>query len=164
LTVATVERRLVSELEPLGFVPAKGRVLKLLKAINDDTEIFLYPGAMRSGAVVRVDPVMGVDNVTLRRMLLGADRQRWKGSYSVCHAYLGILASWGNFYLRTSAELDRAVAQTVKSVIEIGLPVMSEFDSLDKVRRLFRDEIARTKKAKVVVLFAEQKLAQIERH
>ncbi len=164
LTVAAVARRLTSELEPLGLVPVKWRPLKLVKAINDDTEVFLYPGAMRDGADVRVDPVIGLDNVTLRERLLAADRKRWKGSYSVCHAGLGILASWNRFFVCTSAELDSAAAQIVKSVIEVGLPIVSEFNSLDKVRRLFRDELANTKQAKVVVLFAKEKLAQIERH
>ena len=164
LSVAVVERRLTSELEPLGFVLAKSRSLKLVKAINDDTEVFLYPGVMRSGADVRIDPVIGVDNVTLRERLLAADRQRWRGSYSVCHVYLGILASWSRFFVGTSGELDRAVAEIVKSVIEVGLPIMSEFDTLEKVKRLFRDELARTKVAKVVVLFTKEKLAQIETH
>jgi hypothetical protein len=164
LTVAAVERRLTSELEPLGFVSVKSRSLKLVKPINNDTEVFLYAGAMRDGAEVRIDPVIGVDNVTLRERLLTTDRQRWKGSYRVCHAGLGILASWNRFFVGTSAELDRAAAQIVKSVIEVGLPIMSEFDTLDKVRRLFRDELANNKQAKVVVLFAKEKLAQIEAH
>jgi hypothetical protein len=159
LTVAAVAHRLTSEMELLGFAPIKAKSLKLVKMINDDTGVFLHPGVMRTGADVRVDPVIGIDNVTLRERLLALDRQRWRGSASVCHAYLGILASWSRFYLRTGDQLDYAAAQIVKSVIDIGLPIMSEFDSLDKVRQLFHDELTGTKRAKVVVLFAKEKLS-----
>jgi hypothetical protein len=80
------------------------------------------------------------------------------------HRIPGAIDVMGPFYLQTSAELDRAAARLVRTVIEVGLPIMREFDTLDKARRLFRDELAHTKRAKVRVLFAAEKLARIERH
>ena len=57
--------------------------------------------------------------------------------------------------MRTEPELDYAVFQVVKAVIEIGLPIMSAYDTLDKVRHLFREDLARSKRVKVAVLFAQ---------
>ena len=164
LTVRAVERRLISELRSLGFVRVKWSCLKLVKAVNADTEVFLYPSAIRVGAEVLIDPFMGVDNVTLRERLFAEDRERWQGLCIVCHAVLAVLASWDRLFVHTNAGLDRAAAKVVRTVIEIGLPLMREFDTLDKVKRLFQDEIAGTKKARVAVVYAEEKLAQIERH
>jgi hypothetical protein len=164
LTVAAVERRLTSELRSLGFVRVKWSCLKLVKAVNADTEVFLYPSAIRVGTEVLIDPFIGVDNVTLRARLLAVDRERWEGLCIVCHAVLAVLASWDRLFVHTNAGLDRAAAQVVRSAIEVGLPIMREFDTLEKVKRLFRDELAGSKKARVAVVFAEEKLAQIERH
>jgi hypothetical protein len=123
----------------------------------------LHPGVRRRGKDIVVDPVIGVENVTLRERLLSADK-RWEGSTSVCHVYLGILASWNRFYLRTDDQLDDAAKQIIRSVIDVGLPVMSEYDTLDKVRKLFQEDIAHTKRSKIVVLFAPQKLELIDLH
>jgi hypothetical protein len=67
-------------------------------------------------------------------------------------------------YVQTEQELDAAVPQVVKAVVEIGLPIMSVYDTLDKVRQLFREELARTNRVKVAVLFPEDKLRLIEAH
>src|ERR1051326_8726063 len=96
LTIPAVNRRLAAELAPLRFVPVSRRPLKLVKAINADTDVFFYPGVMRNGAEVVVDPIIGVDNITLSR-LLAVDGQPWTIGSSVCIAFLGLLTSWGRF-------------------------------------------------------------------
>jgi hypothetical protein len=141
----------------------KARSLRLIRKINDRTEVFVHPGVRKRGADILVDPVIGVENTILCGRLLAFDPRR-EGSTSVCHAYLGLLASWGQFYVRTEQDLDDAASQVVKAVVEIGLPIMSAYDTLDKVRRLFREDLARTKRVKVAVLFADEKLRLIEAH
>ncbi len=186
LTVSVVARRLTSELESLGFVLTKEgpsaaarrmtsqreslglvlpktRYLKLVKKINDQTEVFVHPGVQKRGADILVDPVIGVENTILRERLLAMD-QRWEGSTRVCHAHLGLKASWDHLYVRTEQELDGAASQVVKAVVEIGLPMMSAYDTLDKARQLFRDDLDRTKPVRVAVLFAKEKLKLIEAH
>jgi hypothetical protein len=41
---------------------------------------------------------------------------------------------------------------------------MSGYDTLDKVRQLFRDDLARTGGVRVAVLFPEKKLTVLEEH
>jgi hypothetical protein len=163
LTVSAVSYRLTSELEALGFVVTKVRSLRLVKKINDQTEVFIHPGVRKRGTDILVDPVIGVENTILRERLLAFDPRR-KGSTRVCHAYLGLLASWGRFYVQTEQQLDDAACQVVKAVVEIGLPIMSAYDTLDKVRELLREDLARTNRVKVAVLFAREKLRLIEAH
>jgi hypothetical protein len=162
LTVATVAARLTSELQKLGFIRVKDRSLKLVKKLNSETEVFLFLGVRRRGVDILVDPVIGVENVKLRERLLRAE---WEGSTRVCHIYLGILGSWDRrLYLKTSEELDDVVATVSRSVSEVGLPTMSAYDSLDKVRKLFRDHLMGTKQVPVAVLFVREKLELIQPH
>jgi hypothetical protein len=77
---------------------------------------------------------------------------------------LGLLASWGQFYVRTEPELDHGASQVVKAVIEVGLPIMGAYDTLGKVRQLFRDDLAGTKRVRVAALFAQEKLRVIDSH
>lgn len=163
LTVATVAARLTSELEGLGFVRVKAKTLKLVKKINDETEIFIYPGASRHRGEVFVDPIIGVENVILRARLLSLD-DSLKNSTRVCHALLGMLDTWGHFYVKTEDELEYVASRVAKSVVEVGLPIMSEFDSLEKVRKLLHDEVNGTNRSRVAVLFEKQKLRVIETH
>ena len=163
LTVATVAARLTSELERLGFVRVKAKTLKLVKKINDETEIFIHPGASRHRGEVFVDPIIGVENTILRARLLSLD-DSLKNSTRVCHALLGMLDTWGHFYVKTEDELEYVASRMARSVVEVGLPIMSEFDTLDKVRKLFHDEVDGTNRSRVVVLFEKQKLRAIETH
>jgi hypothetical protein len=162
LTVKVVQDRLVSELKTVGFALAKGRSLKLINKINDETEVFLHPGVVRDGLYVRIDPVIGVDNVRLRTRLLALDAQRWgRGAARVCHVYLGLLDSWGTIYLKTDDELDKAVGAIIRTTVEIGLPRMRDFDTLDKVKALLRDPWSQPQ---VAVLFEKEKLAALQDH
>jgi hypothetical protein len=162
LTVNVVRDRLVSELKTVGFALATGRPLKLINKINDETEVFLYPGVFRGGLYVRIDPVIGVDNVRLRERLLALDAKRWgKGAARVCHVYLGLLDSWGTIYRKTEDELDKAVGVIIRTTADIGLPRMRDFDTLDKVKALLRDPWSA---AGVAVLFEKEKLAVLQDH
>jgi hypothetical protein len=154
-------QRMMSELKSHGVVPPAARPLKLVRKINDQSEVFIYPGVQKKGASILIDPVIGLENTILRERALAMG---WDGSTRVCHAHLGLKASWDRFYVQTEQELDAATTQVVKAVVEIGLPMMSAYDTLDKVRQLFRDELDRTKQVRVAVLFAEQKLKLIEAH
>jgi len=107
LTVDMVKDRLAPELQAVGFALTRGRPLKLINKINDETEVFLYPGVFRRGPYVRIDPVIGVDNVRLRERLFALDAKRWgNGAARVCHVYLGLLDSWGTINLKTEDELE----------------------------------------------------------
>lgn len=136
--------------------------MKLTNTINDETEVFLYPGVSRDGPYVRIDPVIGVDNVRLRERLLALDAKRWgKGKARVCHVYLGLLDSWGTIYLRTEDELDKAIGTIIRTTVDIGLPRMRDFDTLDKVKDFLRDPWSRPT---VAVLFEKEKLAVLQDH
>jgi hypothetical protein len=166
LTVKVVQDRLVSELQAVGFALTRGRPLKLINNINNETEVFLYPGVFRRGLYVRIDPVIGVDNVRLRERLLALDAKRWgKGAARVCHVYLGLLDSWGTINLKTEDELHKAVGTIIRTTVDIGLPRMRDFDTLDKVKALLRDPWSPAlKRPKVAVLFENQKLAVLQDH
>lgn len=165
LTITAVSERLVRELGGIGFSLVQARQPKLAININDQTKVFLYPGVSRDGARIRVDPVIGVINVHLRDRLLASDPKRWRGKTRVCHAYLGILASWNVLYLETTDQLDGAVDTIVESVTGIGLPRMSAFDTLDKVKDLLRDPRApHFPQPRVAVLFQKDKLAVLQEH
>jgi len=166
LTVNVVRDRLVSELKTVGFTLARGRPLMLINKINDETEVFLYPGVFRRGIYVRIDPVIGVDNVRLRERLLASDAKRWGNEGGrVCHVYLGLLDSWGTINLKTEDELDKAVGAIIRTTVDIGLPRMRDFDTLDKVNALLRDPWSPAlKRPKVAVLFEKEKLAVLQDH
>ncbi len=166
LTVDVVRDRLVSELKRVGFAGAERRPTRLVYKINDETEVFLYPGAARDRRCVRIDPVIGVDNVRLRERLLALDAKRWgNGAARVCHVYLGLLDSWSTIYVKTEDELDKAVAAIIKTTVDIGLPTMRDFDTLDKVKALLRDPWSPAlKRPKVAVLFEKEKLAVLQDH
>jgi hypothetical protein len=161
LKVATAAKRLVPALEAIGFKSVRARPRRLIINLNDETEVFLYPDVRRRWGSVFLDAVIGVENLKLQARLL---RSGWEGSTLVCHAYLGMLDSWGRLYVNNDEELEQAVHTVVRSVLEIGLPVMREYDSLDKVRKLFQDDIARKKRVPVAVLFAKEKLERMEEH
>jgi hypothetical protein len=162
LTVAIVIARLIPELNKLGFVRVKDRSVKLVKKLNDETELVLYPGVSRRGGGVRMDPLIGVENLILREMM--RMNEKFRGQTRVCHAYLGIFDSWGHISVRTSDELSGAIETIAESVQRVGIPLMSAYDTLDKVRMLLRDHIACTKQVPVAVLFAQEKLRLIEPH
>jgi hypothetical protein len=163
LTVSAVANRLTFELESLGFVLTNAHPLRLAKSINDQSEVFVYPGVRKEGADIRIDPVIGVENTILRQRLLAIDK-RWEGSTRVCHMYLGLKAGWNRFFVRTEQELDNAAYQIVRAVVEIGLPMMSAYDTLDKAKQLFRDDLDHSEGAAVAVLFPKDKLRLIETH
>lgn len=161
LKVATAAKRLVLALEAIGFKSVKAHPRKLIMTLNDETEVFLYPDVRRRWGSVFLDAVIGVNNLKLDARLL---RSGWEGSTRVCHAYLGMLDSWGRLYVNNDEELEQAVHTLVRSVLEVGLPIMREYNSLDKVRKLFQDAIARKKRVPVAVLFARGKLDRMEEH
>jgi hypothetical protein len=71
--------------------------------------------------------------------------------------YLGLLESWGTIYVKTEDELDKAVGAIIRTTIDIGLPRMGDFDTLDKVKALLRDPWSPVlKRPKVAVLFRER--------
>jgi hypothetical protein len=165
LVVDAVVARLVSALKAVQFTPVAGKRLKLMRKLNDETEIFLFPGVRRNGKGIRIDPVIGVENVTLRERLLAVDANHWEGRTRVCHAYLGLLDSWGEIYLNASSELDAAVERVVKSVLEVGLPRMREFDTLDKVKIFLENPWAPTvSQPRTAVLFEKEKLKVLQNH
>jgi hypothetical protein len=159
LTVAEIRNRVATELQAaLGFELEKRPRLKLTKRINPETEVFFYPGASKKRGELRLDPVIGVENLVLRERLRS---NGWKGGgTAVCHAYLGMLDSWGHLVVHSEAELDKVATRVVRSVKEVGLPIMMNFDSLDKVVELYEDTLAHhVNKWQVAVLFAKEKLA-----
>lgn len=166
LTVKVVQDRLVSELESVGFALARRRSLKLMNKINDETEVFLHPGVCRDGLYVRIDPVIGVENVRLRERLLALDAKRWgKGAARVGHVYLVLLDWWNTIYVKTEDELDKAVGAIIMTTVDIGLPRMRDFDTLDKVKALLRDPRSPAlKRPRLAVLFEKEKLAVLQDH
>jgi len=171
LKVATAAKRLVTALEAIGFKSVKARSPKLVVNLNDETEVFLHPGVRRRWGSVVIDPVIGVDNLELKARLLRSGGfwttqpgQPPKSPPTVCHAYLGMLDSWGRLYVDNEEELEQAVQTVIRSVLEVGLPIMREYDSFDKVRKLFQDDIANKKEVRVAVLFAREKLEGMEEH
>ncbi len=166
LTVNAVQGRLISELKINGFALARGRPLKLIKKINDETEVFLYLGVHRDGHYVRIDPVIGVDNIRLRDRLLALDAKRWgRGAARVCHMYLGLLDAWGTIYLKAEDDVEEAVGAIIRTTVDVGLPRMRDFDTLDKVKALLRDPWSPAlKRPKVAVLFEKEKLAVLQDH
>jgi hypothetical protein len=160
LKVAAAAQRLVAALEAIGFKSVRANPPKLSMNLNDETEVILHPGVGRRWGSVLIDPIIVLYNTKLQARLL---RSGWEGDPRVCHGYLGMLDSWGRLYVNNDGELEQAVHQVVRSVI-VGLTIMREYDSLDRVRKLFQDDIANKNRAPVAVLFAKEKLERMEEH
>jgi len=161
LKVATAVKRLVATLETIGFKSIKARTPTMVMNLNDETEVTLYPGVQRHAGSVLIDPVIVLYNTKLNARLL---RSGWKDSSRVCHFYLSMMCSWNRLYVNDEAELDEAVHLVAGSVVDVGLPIISEYDSFDKVRKLFEDDIAHKKRVPVAVLFAKEKLERMREH
>ena len=158
LTVAGIRDRIATELQA-SLELKKHRPLKLIKGINPETEIFLYPGVSKKRGELRLVPVIGIENFVLRERLLSTG---WNGDTRACHAYLGMLDSWGHLVVHSEADLDKAATRLVKSIKEVGLPIMMNFDSSDKVAALFAETLAHhVNKWHVAVIFAKEKLAAL---
>jgi hypothetical protein len=171
-----VEEEIAAKLAPRGFVrrdlPSKSerwptmeggchtvrtpRAAKLIKPINDETEIFLFLGAERAKDKVRVDPVIGVENLRMRARM-EAVNEPWRNTHSVGHAHLGILAGWNLLYLTDTAQVEEIARQVVESTVR-ALPLLQYYDSLSKVRELFTADVNRIGPRPLVVQFAEEKL------
>jgi hypothetical protein len=165
LTVGAVAARLVSALEAVQFTLVASKPLKLIRKLNEETEVFLYPGVRAAAKGIRIDPVIGVENVNLRERLLAADASHWQGHTRVCHAYLGMLDTWGEIHLNQSSGVDAAVEKVVKSVIEVALPRMHEFDTLSKVKVFLENPWAPTVRLpRFAVLFEKEKLKILRDH
>jgi hypothetical protein len=133
----------------------------MVMQLNDETEVTLYPGVQRRLGSVLIDPVIVLYNTKLSARLLHSG---WKDSLRVCHVYLSMLSSWNRFYVNDDSELEQAIHQVVRSIVEVGLPTMREYDSFGKVRKLFEDDLTRKKRVPVAVLFAEEKLKRMQEH
>lgn len=156
--VKNIERAIEAKLIHIGFVRTPAKDLKLVKKINDETEIFLFPGVTAAGERVRIDPVIGVDNVKLRSRMR-ATNEPWRNTHSVCHVYLGLLGDWNRFYVTDSSEIEVIANAIAETTVEIALPLLEQFDSLEKVCALFRADINRTGTQNLSVGFAREKLA-----
>lgn len=156
VSVAAVSARLQGEFERLGFRVSGRRPLKLVLPLNDETEVFAYPGVNRSGMDVLIDPVLGVDNVRLRERMRRSERP-WRDP-RVCHAYLGMLDTWGRFLVRTESDMEAAVRRVMESVVNVGIPALQGFDSLDSVAALLEAKIRNQGPIGIAVLFPEEKL------
>jgi hypothetical protein len=164
LKVAAIEKRLAAALETIGFKPVKPRARDVVVMnLNDESEVTIYLGAWRRYGGVLIDPVMVLHNARLSARLLHSG---WKkNELRVCHFYLCMICPWNSILVKDDAELESAIQTVVQSVIEVGLPIMREYDSYDKVRKLFEDEIAHKKKRfPVAVLFEEKKLRAMTEH
>jgi hypothetical protein len=155
-TASEVDRQLAVMLRELGFEKTRSRPPKFTKRLNSDTEIFVFPGVFKHKGHIVIDPIIGVDNLTLRERLLDAHGPL-KSANRVCHAPLGLLDSWNKIHVYDGDEISEVVAQVGKSLVKTGIPLMSKFDSLMKVRQLFLDSLENNKRD-VVVLFAREKL------
>ena len=87
LTVNVVQDRLVSELKTVGFTLTSGPTVKLISKIN--AEAFLYLGVFRRGLYVRIDPVIGVDNLGC-----GNDSSHWMRSAGETERDVSVTCIW----------------------------------------------------------------------
>jgi hypothetical protein len=164
LKTATVLKQLVSALEAVGFKWKKAYYPKsygLTIVLNDETEVTLFPGVRKHSGSVVIDPVIALYNTKLKARILSSG---WDCEPRVCHAHLGLLDTWDHLCVNNDDELEQAIRQVVRTIIDVGLPIMREYDSVEKVRQLFRDEITRTKRHRVAVLFEKEKLQIMEDH
>lgn len=133
----------------------------MLLQVNAETEIFFYPGVDMVDRQLKVDPVIGVENRSLRRALANR-HEALRINSRVCHAYLGLLDAWGHFYVKPTAPHDDLVQQIVKSVETVGLPAMMAFDSVEKVMALLKASIEGNGPPVVAMMFEAEKLAALE--
>lgn len=105
--------------------------------------------------------MLGVDNVRLREWMRRSEG-RWR-DFRVCHVYLGMLDTWGRFRIRTVSDMEAAVRRVMESVVNIGIPALQGFDSLDSVAALLEAKIRNQGPIGIAVLFPEEKLDLLRR-
>lgn len=156
-----LESMLLEKLEPLGFkqevetypdwekagAAGKSRrkaTLKMVRGvnrINDETEIFVYPGAdiVKGVWCVRLSPVIGVENLILRELSRSSGNSFVRNSNGrVCHIDVSSYDDCRTMMVRPQDPGDEAVQHYVDLIEGTALPRMSRYDSTAKVRILFR--------------------------
>lgn len=125
--------------------PKKYRSLRFVKHLNEETDIFFYPGISIIGGEVDLNSLAGVENATLRRLAQTSNNlivARSNGR--VCHKYLAAYGYGLTAPLRFGLDQPmEEVAEALTDVIErLVLPEMSKYDDVSKVRILFRSYMA----------------------
>lgn len=161
-----LEKEVATALLAAGF--SKINKYKFKKAINSQTWMFVYPGVRSGRSFVEIDPVVGIENLTLTTRLKALDE---KQDTRVCHIFMGaidgVIPFWGekfSLYIPKGESTEQIVQLFVKALEQFALPKLRVYDSNEKVVELLRLYIESHTNVDVVIMDAEEKLALLTSH
>ena len=160
--VRAVEGRIADALEPLGFKRVRGGIsLKLVKQVDSDFEIFLFPGVQRRAGKIVVYPTIGLICIPLQQKLEALDDGP---TTHVCVTSLGSIDTsnlWIELELLGEHIGDDGLAIIIDTVERAALPLLTSLCSIEQVRKLFEDAVEGPRIRKVGVIQERQKLAAL---
>src|SRR5438876_126529 len=107
---------------------------KFFKKINAETEFFIYPGIGSTRAHVRLNPIVGIENLTLKTRLQRSEHADIDPR--ACHLLLGSLKEVHDLWEGTSAiyikkdgpSLD-AIRLLLRALNDYALPLLKKYDN-----------------------------------
>jgi len=138
-TPTAIKKLLAEKFAAVGFTPTWNGRRRIVRPVNPETEAFIYLDVRRRSRRIVIDAMVGIDSVPLRTVLArtGGD----VGRSRVCFVLVGFKAGWGELVIRDDAsreELEPWFDRIVDDALNIALPLVLRYDSLEKACQLFR--------------------------
>lgn len=142
----------------------KSKDTRTVKRLNDETDIFLYPGVdIYRGHFVKVSPVIGVENSVLRERTRNSGNSLLHNSNGrVCHLLVNSLAEREFSLLRPGDPMEDILLCSTDLIERKALPIMCKYDSTSKVRMLFRSHRLGEHNDGVAILGGQEKLRVLQ--
>lgn len=156
-----LEREVTSALLSSGYVKAKGG--KFLKRIGQETDVFVYPGIGSKSSILTLQPIVGIENLTLRSRLESIEAENTDGrvGYLYMGQVPGVSEQWGGFGLwQPKGQPTTPMVEMFMTAMEkIVCPRLAVYDSVNQVIDLLERYIASLDDRDLVVADAPEKLA-----
>jgi len=157
-----LERDVTSALLANGYVKAKDR--KFLKRIGQETDVFVYPFVGSKSSILQLQPIVGVENETLRARLRATGQEDADGrvGYLLIGFVPGVSDLWEDrlgFWVPKGQSTAPMIELFITAMEQIVCPRFSAYDSMEKVIELIERYIESQPFGDLIVMDAPEKLA-----
>lgn len=157
-----LERDVASTLLSHGY--ARVNREKFLKGIGRETDVFVYPGVGSKSGILELQPVVGIENTTLRSRLqaMGKKEADYRLGHTLIGQVPGIRELWGGdftLWVPKGQPTAPMIELFMTAMEKIICPRFAAYDSMERVIDLLERYIASVERLDLVVADAREKLA-----
>jgi hypothetical protein len=162
-----LEKDVASGLLAMGY--ARVERGKFAKRIGQETDVFVYPQVGSKSSILELQPIVGIENVTLRSRLqiLGKEDADLRVGYALLGTVPGVSELWGGRFILWQPK-GQSTAPMVELFIaameKIVCPRFSAYDSVEKVITLIERYIESSTFGDLIVADAREKLSILKPH